>query len=143
MHSPGSGHCFPDCSQADTLEVPDSILSRILSAYSSVEPSERPKILEDSDELEAAYTKVARDGDSQAPANPEDDVDFHYTSFVKSATGGRLYELDGVLSGPMEVGTLGADEDVVSEKALQVIKEFIKIHGGEKIGFGMLALVEG
>ena len=70
---------------------------------------------------------------------PEDRVDFHYTCFVKC--NGRLCELDGDLSGPINLGALNEDEDVVSEAALSIINHFIETKAGSSIGFSMLALV--
>ena len=101
-------------------------------------PPERPDILL-SPELKNHYLKAAKDGDSQAPDNAEDEVDFHYTCFVKA--NGRLLELDGDLSGPVDLGELNDDEDVVSETALAPIKRFMQTNGGENICFSMLALV--
>ena len=88
-------------------------LSRMLCSYASTQPTERSKILEDSQELEDAFLKAALNGDSEAPVNPEGEVDFHYTCFVKSGTSGHLYGLSGDQSGPVVVDALQPDEDIV------------------------------
>ena len=121
--------------------MPGSILSHILSSYPSTQSSERYKILEDSQELEQAYHKAALDGSSEAPTNPEDEVDFHYTCFVKSNSQEHLYELDGDVSGPILAATLAPEEDVLCEAAVNVIKRYIAARGAESIGFSLLALV--
>ena len=112
-----------------------------MSSYPVTKPSARHKILEDSTELEKAYQKAALEGDSEAPANPADEVDFHYTCFVKSATSGGLYQLDGDRSGAIYVTTLGSDDDVLCEAGLKVIQSFMDAQGGNQIGFSLLALV--
>ena len=89
--------------------------------------------------MKSEYLKAAQDGDSSVPVNAEDEVDFHYTCFVKS--NGHLFELDGDLSGPVDLGVLKDDEDVVSETALVLIRQFMRDIGRGSIGFSMLALV--
>ena len=121
-------------------QAPGSVLSRILSSYHSTEPSARPKILENSSELEAAYLVAALDGDSEVPERPEDEVDFHYMCFAKSDNG-HLCELDGDRCGPIDVATLKPDEDVLCETGLESLQQYIKTKGVENVGFSLLALV--
>jgi ubiquitin carboxyl-terminal hydrolase L3 len=101
--------------------------------------AERARFLEEDLELESAYKTVALQGDSNVPVNPEDEVDFHYVCFVKSHKDGHLYELDGDRKGPVDRGDLGMEEDLLSEKALAVVKEFIG-RVSEGVGFSLLAL---
>ena len=82
---------------------------------------------------------MALQGDSEVPANPEDEVDFHYVCFVKSHRNGHLYELDGDRKGPIDWGLLGPDDDVLSEKGLGAIREFIG-RVSRSMGFSLLAL---
>ena len=123
------------------MQVPGSLLSGILSSYVLAQPSERSKILEDSQDLAEVYLQAALEKDSEAPLNPEDEVDFHYTCFVKSGPNGHLYELDGDRSGPAVVGALQPEEDVVCESGLNAIREYIEVRRGEKVGFSLLVLV--
>ena len=104
------------------------------------QPAERSNLLLSPD-LKKKYLTAAQDGDSTVPENAADEVDFHYTCFVKS--NGRLYELNGDLSGPVDLGQLNEDEDVLSAAALESIRRFMQDNGGAstKIGFSMLALV--
>lgn len=89
--------------------------------------------------MKQEYLKAAQDGDSSIPVDAADDVDFHYTCFVKSD--GHLFELDGDLAGPVNLGVLNNEEDVVSETALVPIRRFMQANGRGNIGFSMLALV--
>ena len=92
-----------------------------------------------SPDLKDKYLKAAQDGDSTVPENAADEVDFHYTCFVKS--NGHLYELNGDLSGPVDLGPLNEDEDVLSGATLGPIRSFMQSNGGTNISFSMLALV--
>ncbi|KAI1323738.1 ubiquitin carboxyl-terminal hydrolase, family 1 [Xylariaceae sp. FL0255] len=115
---------------------PGSHISRLLESCSSLKPSEYAGILENDSELESKYHSVALLGDTEAPENPEDEVDFHYVCFVKSH--GDLYVLDGDRNWPISKGALPGD-DLLSEQGVLAIKEFISGHdnGG---GFSLLAL---
>ena len=99
-------------------------------------------MLEDSEELEHAYAEVAKEGDTEAPINPEDEVDFHYIAFVKSNANGHLYQLDGDRKRPIDLGLLDADADVLSDKCLNVIRSMIA-EDVENLNFGLMALVSG
>ena len=116
--------------------LPDSLLSNIVARYPTTSSTERSSLLANP-ELEREYHAVATKGDSTVPAL-EDEVDFHYTCFVKS--GGRLWELNGDLDGPIDKGALGEDDDAVSETALEHVRQFMQANGGDGIGFSMLAL---
>ena len=120
------------------MEVPGTLLSNILSSYSTTQPAKRSDLLLAPD-LKDKYLKAAQDGDSTVPENAADEVDFHYTCFVKSH--GHLYELNGDLSGPVDLGPLNEDEDVLSSAALASIRHFMQANGGTNISFSMLALV--
>ena len=75
------------------------------------------------------------------PENAEDEVDFHYVCFVKSSKTGHLYELDGDRKGPVDHGTLELGEDILSDRALSVVQNFIRREKGANINFSLLALV--
>lgn len=83
---------------------------------------------------------VALQGDSEVPANPEDDVDYHYVCFVKSHIDGHLYEMDGDRKGPVDRGPLSPFEDVLAERGLNVIREFIQREEGKDTNFSLLVL---
>ena len=126
------------CNGAREHILPNTFLSDILSSYSRTQPSERSKMLA-STNLKREYLKAAQDGDSIVPTDAADEVDFHYTCFVKFDS--HLYELDGDLSGPIDLGALNENDDILSENALEPIKRFMQTNGRSKLGFSMLALV--
>lgn len=120
----------------------DSILSRILSTATPLKPSERAAALENNTDLESAYASVASKGDTQAPENADDEVDFHYTCFVKSHKNGHLFQMDGDRKRPIDLGELGDGEDVLGEKCLSVIRAMMKDEKRDTVNFSLMALVE-
>jgi ubiquitin carboxyl-terminal hydrolase L3 len=101
-------------------------------------PKERAVALEDSTDLEAAYSAVAIKGDTSAPG-AEDEVDFHYVCFATSNSR-YIYELDGDRKCPIDKGIITPiEDDMLSEDGLAIIREFIQQKGGD--GFSLMALV--
>lgn len=80
-------------------------------------------------------------GQSAVPENAEDDVDYHYICFVKSQSTGHLYELDGDRKGPVDLGFLPPDEDLLGSSVLRVVKDFIARENGQNPNFSLMALV--
>ncbi len=105
-----------------------------------MKPLDRAQLLENDAELESAYSMVALQGDSEVPENPEVEVDFHYVCFVKSHNDGHLYEMDGDRKGPVDRGLLGSDQDVLDERSLDLIREFIQREDGGNTNFSLLVL---
>jgi ubiquitin carboxyl-terminal hydrolase L3 len=123
-----------------TLES-DSVLASLIDISKSADSDELAQALEDSKELEAAYAGVARKGDTEAPANAEDEVDYHYIAFVKSSQSNHLYQLNGVHHQPMALGVLAPEEDVLSDKCFNVIRGMMA-SDDNNLGFSLMALVE-
>jgi len=102
----------------------------------------RADLLYESRALESAHQSAAARGDTAAPS-AEDKVDLHYVCFVKSSDN-SLWELDGRRVGPLKRGKLAAEEDVLSEKALEMgVKSFLKREeeaGGGELRFSLVAL---
>ncbi|KAF2817322.1 ubiquitin carboxyl-terminal hydrolase [Mytilinidion resinicola] len=121
--------------------APNSTLSNLLAKGVPLEPEARGRVLEASAELESAYRVVAQKGDTEPPENPEDVVDFHYVCFVKSHENNRLYELDGDKKGPIDRGAINEDQDMLSQAALEPIREYIDRENGRSINFSLIALV--
>ncbi|KAK4160386.1 putative ubiquitin carboxyl-terminal hydrolase 1 [Cladorrhinum sp. PSN259] len=104
-------------------------------------PDERSRILEDSSELEEAYAAVATKGDSSAPDDPEDDVDYHYICLTSSGDG-QLYELDGDCKGPISRGVkLDPAGDILGPNGLACIQSHID-HEANSIGFNLMVLTQ-
>ncbi len=100
---------------------------------------ERALLLEDDSALESAYTSVALQGDTEAPTNPEDEVDFHYVCFVKSHKNSRLYEMDGDRKGPIDRGVLPPGEDILGKRGLELVKAYV-CQEPESVNFSLLVL---
>jgi ubiquitin carboxyl-terminal hydrolase L3 len=90
--------------------------------------AERAKLLEESDELEAAHTSFAQHGQSHAPSADES-VETHYVALVKhtNPTTGKtmIYELDGRRLGPVERCVLPEGEDLLGSTSLNIVQEFM------------------
>ncbi|RYP53127.1 hypothetical protein DL768_001801 [Monosporascus sp. mg162] len=106
---------------------PGSHLSRLLEKCTALSSSDRASLLENDNELESTYMAVAVLGDTKAPENPEDEVDFHYVCFVKSYRNDKLYMMDGDRNGPSNKGQLPT-ADLLSEQGTEVIRQFIQQH---------------
>ncbi|KAF9261924.1 ubiquitin C-terminal hydrolase L3 [Marasmius fiardii PR-910] len=120
-----------------------SPIERLLKICLPLKPYERALALEASHELEEIHNVAGKEGDTDFSLD-SDDVDYHYVSFVQSNKSGRLYELDGMKSGPIDTGLiLGEGEDVLSKPVLELVKEFIGRESSkyQSDGFNMMALV--
>lgn len=118
-----------------------TIMSRLLDAAIPLKPEERALAVEGVEGLEDAYASVARKGDTEAPEDAEDEVLFHYVCFVKSHKTGHLLQLDGARKGPLDLGVMQEDEDVLSEKGLSVIRGMVEVENSNNLNFGLMALV--
>jgi ubiquitin carboxyl-terminal hydrolase L3 len=121
-----------------------SELHRLLSEAIPLKTTERAKLLEDSDVLEAAHHAAAVSGDTAAPdMDSAERLGNHFIAFVKGKDG-HLWELEGNRKGPLDRGVLGENEDVLSERALELgIKRYVKLEeeaGGKELRFSCLAL---
>jgi ubiquitin carboxyl-terminal hydrolase L3 len=117
-------------------------LSKLLSQAIDLDPSKRADLLATSDAIETAHQAAAATGDT-APPSANDSIDLHYVCFVKSEQG-HLWEMDGRRKGPLMRGDLNADEDVLSEKALELgVRAFLKREseaGGGELRFSLIVL---
>ncbi|KAF2083734.1 cysteine proteinase [Saccharata proteae CBS 121410] len=121
---------------------PDSDLSKLISDATPLKPTQRADLLYESQALESAHQSAAAGGDTAAP-DADDRVDLHYVCFVKSEDN-HLWEMDGRRKGPLDRGTLAADEDVLSEKALGLgVRNFLRREqeaGGGDLRFSLIVL---
>ena len=122
--------------------IKGSDLDKLLKEAVPLKPMERADLLYNSHALEAAHADAAKKGDTSAP-DPETKVDLHFVAFVKGPDG-ELWELDGRRKGPLKRGTLSADEDVLSEKGLELgVQSFLKREeeaGGGELRFSVVML---
>jgi ubiquitin carboxyl-terminal hydrolase L3 len=131
-----------DCMLTAPTEA-NSNLAKLLEDAIPLKPVERADLLYESDALESAHQAAASTGDTAAPA-AEDDVNLHYVCFVKSQNN-QLWELDGRRKGPLNRGQLSPDEDVLSEKALDLgVRSFLKREtaAGGDLRFSLVTLAE-
>jgi ubiquitin carboxyl-terminal hydrolase L3 len=110
IHAVGNG------SAAQFIQ-PDSLLDKLLKAAVPLQRAERAEVLYNSKELEQAHMASAVKGDSRAPSS-EEPVGYHFITFVKGKDG-HLWELEGSWD-PIDRGELKPDEDVLSEKAIEI-----------------------
>ncbi|KKZ68764.1 hypothetical protein EMCG_05631 [[Emmonsia] crescens] len=108
-----------------------------LHQLTKLQPPNRTKYLEDSEEICRAYAKAAQKGASGVPI-AKDEVDHHYICFVTHSN--QLYELDGDIDGPISRGFLAEGEDILTGSARYIIRQYTESKIDET--FGLLALVE-
>ncbi|KIX03396.1 uncharacterized protein Z518_06948 [Rhinocladiella mackenziei CBS 650.93] len=110
-------HCITNGAAADFIQE-GSDLDKLVQDITPLKPTERAQFLHDSDLLEEAHAAAAQTGDTTAPPLGED-PNHAFIAFVKGKDG-RLWELEGSRKGPVDRGQLSDDEDVLSEKALNM-----------------------
>ena len=119
-----------------------SDLQKLLKDAIPLKPVERADLLYNSSALESAHASAAAKGDSTAP-EAEASVDLHFVAFVKSEKG-ELWELDGRRKGPLMRGTLGKEEDVLSERGQELgVQAFLRREeeaGGGELRFSVVML---
>ena len=126
---------------ARDMVVEGSDLDTLLKQAIPLKPVERAELLYQSKTLEAAHADAATRGDTKAP-DAEEATELHYVCFVK--VGDELWEMDGRRKGPLKRGVLGPDEDVLSDRGLELgVKSFLKREeeaGGGELRFSCVAL---
>ncbi|EXJ78259.1 ubiquitin carboxyl-terminal hydrolase L3 [Capronia epimyces CBS 606.96] len=110
-------HCITNGPAADLIR-PDSDLDTFLKEAMPLRPAERARFLHDSEVIGVAHAAAAQTGDTSAPPLGED-PGHAFIAFVKGKDG-HLWELEGRRKGPVDLGELGVDEDVLSDKALNM-----------------------
>ena len=123
--------------------APSSSLSRLIQKALPLDPRARAELIETNEDLTTAHASAAVVGDTAAPSADEK-VDLHYVAFIKSEQN-NLWELDGSRKGPLNRGKLDAEDDVLSEKAVnlgpqQFLKREKEAGGGGELRFSILAL---
>ena len=130
--------------QARTYIQSGTDLDDLVKRAVTLEPKARAELLEDTEALETASQAAATSGDSAVP-DANDSVDLHYVCFVKGKNG-HLWEMDGRRKGPLDRGELAAEDDVLSEAALNKgVRAFLKREeeaGGGELRFSLITLAE-
>ncbi|KXN91078.1 Ubiquitin carboxyl-terminal hydrolase isozyme L3 [Leucoagaricus sp. SymC.cos] len=131
-------HSIANGPAADNI-LPDSILYHFLAKAMPLARDQRALALEDSKEIENAYSKAAVQGDT-VPPSLDEEVDYHYIAFVPNKHNNKIYLMDGVRKGPVDTGVELAPGEDFLPKALEIVKDAIShIDGGVK--FSLIALV--
>lgn len=121
--------------------LPDSFFARFLSATSALSPDERARYLEsppeDGPDLEGSHAAAAAEGDTPA-ADPETRTDLHFVALVRSA--GRVWELDGRKSRPVDRGPSDAEEGFLGDVTKIVRETFLP--NADSIEFNLIALAK-
>ncbi|PHH88588.1 hypothetical protein CDD83_7343 [Cordyceps sp. RAO-2017] len=116
-----------------------SILHDLLKKATPLKPTLRAAVLYESEELEKAHMRAARLGDTAAP-RAEEHAGHHFLAFVKG-NDGHLWELEGGVEGPIDLGELGED-DLLSGRALDLgVRRFLK-HADGNLEFSLVALAK-
>lgn len=134
-------HAVSNGNSRDFIE-PGSDLEKLVKDAIPLGPIERADLLYNSQALERAHQSAADQGQSAAPS-AEENIDLHYVCFVKDEKN-NLWEMDGRRKGPLNRGTLGSEEDVLSEKALELgVRKFLQREeaaGGGELRFSLITL---
>lgn len=126
--------------EARSYIQPGSLIDRLLKQAKPLAVGPRADVLYNSEELEVLHMNAARTGDSDAP-RADDPVELHFVAFSKGKDG-HLYELDGDVDGPIDLGELATDEDMLSARALDKgVRRFIRASRGD-LNFSVVALAK-
>jgi ubiquitin carboxyl-terminal hydrolase L3 len=117
---------------------PDSAIDKLVKEAAPLNVQRRVELLENSQDLESHHRAVATKGATEAPP-AEAKVEHHYLCLTRAPKSGNLYELDGRRKGPIDHGPLNKDLDLLSEKPLELVKEFLQRESGSA-SFSILAL---
>ncbi|KAK4188547.1 ubiquitin carboxyl-terminal hydrolase isozyme L3 [Podospora australis] len=119
---------------------PGSALEKLRHDAIPLAKAERAKMLYDNEAFEEAHRSVEVMGDTAAERT--DHLGQHFIGYVKANS--HLWELEGCRQGPLDRGVLDENEDVLSQKALDLgLKRVVKLElasGGQDLRFSCVAL---
>ncbi|BFZ15383.1 hypothetical protein BsWGS_18422 [Bradybaena similaris] len=127
-----------NASHAD-LELGDT-LSSFKEFAQDMDPALRGLSLSNSDTIREVHNSFARQQMfefDEKIAKKDDDV-FHFVSYLP--IDGRLYELDGLKSGPIDLGAIPADKDWI-DVVRPIIEKRMQKYSADEIHFNLMALV--
>ncbi len=118
------------------------MLDNVIDSCWLIGPSDRPKVIDESDQIRVAYAHAAQQGSTRAP-DANEEVECHYVCFTK-ASGNALWVLDGDRNGPLEsVETSRLDGDILEGAGLELIQIFIEdCSSNDSANVGIMALVQ-
>lgn len=118
----------------DRIELQDGFLKNFLNSSKDADPDKRAELLENDDDVCSTHDEVAHQGQTSAPSVDES-VDHHFVAFVEK--NGKLFELDGRKSGPVNWGSSSKDSFLTD--AAKACKSYME-KDPESINFTILAL---
>ncbi|CAG5118840.1 unnamed protein product, partial [Candidula unifasciata] len=121
------------------LELGDT-LSSFKEFVQDMDPALRGLSLSNSDTIREVHNSFARQQMfefDEKMAKKDDDV-FHFVSYLP--IDGRLYELDGLKSGPIDLGPIPADKDWI-HVVRPIIEKRMQKYSADEIHFNLMALV--
>jgi ubiquitin carboxyl-terminal hydrolase L3 len=122
--------------------TPGSPIDKLLKDTRRLNVKDRAVYLEHNQDLEHHHGAVAPKGETAAP-EADESVEHHYVCLTRSRVGSRLVELDGRRKGPIDHGELDPDEDLLSSKAVELAKSFLKRESqNEGASFSIIALAQ-
>ncbi|GES60049.1 peptidase C12, ubiquitin carboxyl-terminal hydrolase 1 [Aspergillus terreus] len=135
-------HCVWNLNNGDYI-LPDSELAKLRTELIALGPVARSEKLYNSVFLERAHMHAAAQGSSHVPS-PADECGYHFVALVKDGDG-RVWELNGGLNGPLLRGTLGPDQDLLSDQGLELtVREYLDaargLEGNQGDGISLVAL---
>lgn len=115
-------------------------LSNFKEFSKEFDPTMKGLALSNSDTIRNVHNTFARQQmfEFDAKQADKDDDVFHFISYVPFE--GRLYELDGLREGPIDLGVIPASTDWVAT-ARPVIEKRIQQYNADEIQFNLMALV--
>ena len=128
------------------VQHPDVELGDTLTSFrdfvSSFDSPMKGLALSNSEVIKSVHNSFARQNmfefENMKNKDKEDDV-FHFISYVP--IDGRLYELDGLKAGPIDLGSLPTNGDHWIEVARPVIEKRIQKYNEGEIHFNLMAIV--
>lgn len=94
--------------------------------------------MENDTELDKLYASLASKGSTQAP-DASDEVNLHFVCFTRARGSGHFVELDGRRTGPIDLGELDKNSDMLSDKVLDHVRSFMQRETKDP-SFSILAL---
>jgi len=117
-----------------------SVLKDFKEFTSSFDPNMKGLALSNSDTIRSVHNSFARQAVfefDQKSADKDEDV-FHFVSYIP--IDGRLYELDGLKEGPLDLGPIPAGKDW-TEVVRPILTDRIAKYAEGEIHFNLLAIV--
>lgn len=125
--------------ESHTVELGET-LSNFKEFVQSFEPGLRGLTLSNSDVIRQVHNSFSRQQMfefEEKQAKKDDDV-FHFVGYIP--IGGRLYELDGLKDGPVDLGSIPADSDWLTV-VQPILEKRMQKYSTDEIHFNLMAVV--